>query len=90
MTHSHNNSDEITLRRIRWSCRRGMLELDLILSSFFEGYYSQLSTREQKLFTTILEYPDPELYDYLIGKTRCDDPEQQLLLEKIRHQSRCV
>lgn len=88
MTDSHENSDA-ALRRIRWSCRRGMLELDLILLSFLEGYYSQLSIWEQKVFAILLEYPDPELYGYLIGEKICGDPEQQALLDTIRREVRC-
>ena len=62
-----------------------MLELDLLLLPFFEKDYSQLSVREQKIFEIVLEYPDPELYSYLIGEQISNDPEQQALLNKIRH-----
>ncbi len=81
---SHSLSSNTLEKRLRWGCRRGMLELDLILLPFFEGYYSQLSLREQELFAVLLEYPDPELYAYLTGGEVCDDLEQQVLFNKIR------
>ena len=80
-----SDSSNIYQKRIRWACRRGMLELDLLLLPFFEKDYSQLSVREQKIFEIVLEYPDPELYSYLIGEQISNDPEQQALLNKIRH-----
>lgn len=81
----HVDSD---LNRLRWACRRGMLELDLLLLPFFEKYYIQLSIPDQTLFKMILEYPDPELYAYLIGEKVCDDPKQQALFDKIRYSDR--
>jgi antitoxin CptB len=77
--------NELNSQRIKWACRRGMLELDLILLPFFNAHYDQLSIREQQLFVKLLEYPDPELYDYLISGYRCDEPDLQPLFDKIRN-----
>lgn len=52
---------------LRWRCRRGMLELDMLLIPFFDKAYPGLSATEKKLFATLLEAPDPELYNWLIG-----------------------
>ena len=90
MDHSREiniNTQSELEKRLRWGCRRGMLELDLLLLPFFEKYYSQLSPREQTLFETLLKYPDPDLYGYLTGGQTCDDPELQALCNKIRHQN---
>lgn len=77
--------NEPDTQRVKWSCRRGMLELDLMLLPFFTAHYGQLSIREQQLFVKLLEYPDPELYDYLISGHPCNDPDLQPLCDKIRH-----
>lgn len=52
--------------KIRWQCRRGMLELDILLISFFDDCYDTLSRTEQEGFVRLLEYPDPDLYHWLL------------------------
>lgn len=52
---------------LRWSCRRGMLELDLILSDFIEKQYFRLSLTEKKNFQDLLLCTDVELIDWLLN-----------------------
>ena len=54
--------------RIRWHCRRGMLELDLVLSAFIERHLAQLEPASLDAFTTLLERTDPELLDLVMGR----------------------
>lgn len=54
--------------QVRWQCRRGMLELDIILLSFFDTYYEALNLETQAVFIRLLETPDPELYAWLMGQ----------------------
>jgi antitoxin CptB len=56
------------LSRLRWACRRGMLELDLLLLPFFEHRFLQLNPIEQKNFIDFLSCTDQELYDWLMSK----------------------
>ncbi|MEN8177817.1 MAG: succinate dehydrogenase assembly factor 2 [Pseudomonadota bacterium] len=53
--------------RLRWQCRRGMLELDLLLLDFLESRYPQLDEASQQAFVALLEYPDQSLQRWLIG-----------------------
>ncbi len=53
---------------IRWQCRRGMLELDILLLAFFDKDYKSLAQEEKKIFIALLSFPDQELYGWLIGK----------------------
>lgn len=62
--------------RIYWSCRRGMLELDLILVPFYFHKYSSLSPELQQQFVALLNATDVELYAWLTGRTQ---PEEALL-----------
>ena len=55
------------LNKIKWKCRRGMLELDLILQDFVEKKYSDLSEVDQLAFEKLLECTDPELIRYLLN-----------------------
>jgi antitoxin CptB len=54
--------------RIRWHCRRGLLELDLVLSKFLDRQYPGLTTEQKAVFKELLELPDNDLWDLLSGK----------------------
>lgn len=54
--------------RLRWRCRRGQLELDLMLGGFLQGRYPALSVSEQETFERLLELPDTTLQSYLQGQ----------------------
>ena len=58
---------------IRWQCRRGMLELDTLLLSFFERCYSTLSAEAQRDFARLLQSSDQDLFGWLMGYTAPDD-----------------
>jgi antitoxin CptB len=53
--------------RLRWLCRRGMLELDAWLSRFFETRYAQLSPQEKQAFAGLLDQDDMRLFDWFTG-----------------------
>ncbi|HBC58648.1 MAG TPA: hypothetical protein DCZ03_15925 [Gammaproteobacteria bacterium] len=69
--------------RIRWACRRGMLELDLFLLPFFENDYQNLDKHKQQTFIQLLSCDDPDLFVWLMGKS---PPPQKytLIIEDIR------
>jgi antitoxin CptB len=70
--------------RIRWQCRRGMLELDLVLAAFLDRYYLGLDGREVELFEELLDQPDNELLDLVMGRAESADARFDLLLERLR------
>jgi antitoxin CptB len=55
-------------KRIAWACRRGMLELDIILLSFLEGQFSALSSPDKHLFVSLLTSSDQDLFDWFLQK----------------------
>ena len=59
------------LDRIRWRCRRGLLELDVVLARFLERGYARLTPTERDVFKGLLERSDNELWDLLSGR---EDP----------------
>ena len=63
----------LKIDRIYWSCRRGMLELDLILIPFSKYKYLELTPSLQQQFQALLECTDVELYAWLTGRS---EPEQ--------------
>lgn len=73
--------------RLRWACRRGMLELDLLLLPFVEKIFLTLDPHEQELFERFLTCSDRDLFDWLLRYQQPYDPEFIPLIERVR---RCV
>lgn len=72
------------LSSLRWRCRRGSLELDLLLERYLERHDGGATEEERAAFLKLLDLEDPELMDYLMGSRRAGDPETANLVEKIR------
>jgi len=70
--------------RLRWACRRGMLELDLLLVRFLEHGHAQLDAAGQAAFERLLDYPDHALHALLMGEMQSADRELSNVIEAIR------
>ena len=73
--------------RLRWACRRGMLELDLILEPFVEKFYETLEEADQLRFEVLLESEDQSLFMWLMKRQSPDSPDMQRIVQII-HESR--
>ena len=51
--------------RVRWHCRRGLLELDLVLTRFLDDDFATLTPGQHAAFKTLLEYSDNDLWDLI-------------------------
>ena len=69
--------------RIRWRCRRGLLELDLVLEAFLARGYERLDAGERRLFDELLEQPDNDLLDLALGR-REPEPRYRAVVERLR------
>lgn len=71
------------MNRLRWRCRRGMLELDALLQSFVEDGYRDLDPSERQAFFRLLGRQDLELFEWLAGR---EEPPADLrsLVERLR------
>ncbi|MGB8432903.1 MAG: succinate dehydrogenase assembly factor 2 [Burkholderiales bacterium] len=65
-------SDE-DLRRLRWRCRRGMLENDVVLTRFLDRRATTLDQETLGLLNELLELGDNELWDLICGRSDCPD-----------------
>jgi succinate dehydrogenase flavin-adding protein (antitoxin of CptAB toxin-antitoxin module) len=70
--------------RIRWHCRRGMLELDLVLAAFLERHFESLGPRSLATLRKLLELPDPELFDLVMGRGQAEGAEERELVALLR------
>ena len=75
---------EVDYGRLRWHCRRGMKELDVLLAGWLEQHYVVESSAHQELFRQFLDLPDPLIAAYLLGHEQAADPAQRWLIEQIR------
>jgi antitoxin CptB len=75
--------DEEQLRRLRWRCRRGLLELDLWLGRFWASQLDSLSRDEQAALEALLEEADADLLAWLEGRQAAPKNHAQII-ERIR------
>lgn len=84
MNNNATQTENTELSRLRWQCRRGMLELDLFLQGFLDKAFNQLSLKQQQAFEQLLETPDQMLLDYLMGRVIPYDKEIADVAKQIR------
>ena len=71
-------------KKIRFNCRRGMLELDMLLPELFDRQYVQLSAVQQQKFIDLLALPDPVVYGLIMGHEISDDSELMALVRSLQ------
>lgn len=72
------------IARLRWLCRRGMKELDLLLTRYLDNQYVDASEDDQQAFEILLQMPDPELYDLILGRTMSQDAVVAALVSRLQ------
>ena len=70
--------------RLRYTSRRGMLELDVLLIPFLDEQYAELSEAEIAAYEAFLEEPDPDLFAWLMGYQACENEAYRELIARIR------
>jgi antitoxin CptB len=63
-------------RRLLWRCRRGVKELDLLLTGYLERQFDSMDDQALADFEALLECSDPDLLDWLTGRR---EPELEAL-----------
>lgn len=69
--------------RIRWLCRRGMKELDVLFERFLAYDYDQLTREEHDEFVALLNHEDPDLWVLILGHAEPDNELQGKIIERI-------
>lgn len=75
------------LDKLRWRCRRGTLELDLILIRYLEDCYLIADKIEKQAFLQLLGLEDGELIRFLLAEQSPEDDNLFRLVRKIRQLS---
>ena len=82
---------ERQLSRLRWSCRRGLLENDLFIERFFKRFDATLSVRQAQGLSALMDLSDNDLLDLHLARkeieavdTALDRPEIREVLSMLR------
>jgi antitoxin CptB len=70
--------------RLRWRCRRGMRELDVMLTRYLDRVWPTASAAERDAFTQLVEMQDPDLFGYLVGRGSPPEEPQRAVIACIR------
>lgn len=70
--------------RLRWLCRRGMKELDVMLEAYLARRWPEAPAGEREAFGRLLECQDPELWDWLTGRGLPDEKDLADVVARIR------
>jgi antitoxin CptB len=70
--------------RARWRCRRGLLELDIVLQRFMDQHYAQLDQQGLEQFERLLSLPDNDLWDLISARKAPADCSVQAVLELLQ------
>jgi antitoxin CptB len=80
--------DERAMSRLKWACRRGLLENDLFIQDFFRRHEECLTWRQAEGLTRLMELADNDLLDLLLRRTELpntlDHPEVSEVLTMLR------
>jgi antitoxin CptB len=67
--------DERSLSKLKWRCRRGLLENDLFIERFFQRHEAHLTVRQAQGLNTLMDLSDNDLLDLLLRRRQ---PEGEL------------
>jgi antitoxin CptB len=72
------------LSRLRWRCRRGMLENDLILTRFLDAEAGSLDEADLAALEKLLDLSDNQLWDIFSGRAPAPDPTTIALVKRLQ------
>ncbi len=72
------------LSRLRWRCRRGMRELDVVLLAYLEDSYPSATPAHQVAFARLLDMQDPDILAFLTRKASPPDADLADVVDAVR------
>lgn len=77
------SDNELELKKLYWQCRRGMLELDVLLSPFVQEAYPSLSPEDQASFKKLLTCEDQDLFGWFMQREEPEDADLKRIVKII-------
>jgi antitoxin CptB len=79
--------DERSLSKLKWRCRRGLLENDLFIERFFRRHEETITTRQAAGLMALMDLADNDLLDLLLARKQpqgeVDTPEAREVLAQL-------
>ena len=76
--------DKRALSKLKWRCRRGLLENDLFIERFFRQFESTLTVRQSQGLTALMDLSDNDLLDLHLGRKPLAEVDPGLDREEVR------
>ena len=76
--------DERGLSKLRWRCRRGLLENDLFIERFFDRFSSSLTVRQADALSTLMDLSDNDLLDVQLARKSLGQVDARIDTENVR------
>jgi antitoxin CptB len=81
---SEDRIDERALSKLRWRCRRGLLENDLFIERFFARFSDTLSVRQAQALGALMELSDNDLLDVQLARKSLSQVDAELDTDDVR------
>jgi antitoxin CptB len=75
---------ERALSKLKWRCRRGLLENDLFIERFFKRYEESLTVKQSKALEVLMDLSDNDLLDLHLGRKTLVEVSAELDREDVR------
>lgn len=69
--------------QLRWRCRRGMRELDVLLLRYLDEIFPLAPEVDRQVFEQLLSWQDPDIVDLLAGRVSSEDPGLRHVVEQL-------
>ncbi len=85
MDKKKSEEDLVELSQLRWHCRRGVKELDVVLGNYLDNYYLDSEIKLQEAFKELMRLEDPILMSLVLDHSQTEDIHQNNVLEKMKN-----
>ncbi len=79
-----NEAQRVRLERLRWHCRRALLELDIVFQRYWQKVGDDVTEEDQTALERLLEMEDHDLWQVVSGAVETSDPQLQEMVGKLQ------
>ena len=79
-----NDAKRARINRLKWHCRRALLELDLVFQRFWSRYENTLDEQTESDMRKLLALEDHDLWDLVSGREETRDPQMKRMVTLLR------
>jgi antitoxin CptB len=78
------------LERLRWHCRRALLELDIVFQRYWQQVADDVSEQDQAALERLLAMEDHDLWQLVSGRAGTDDPQLRGIIDTVRRHGMAI